>query len=119
MRTIIISLLIILLCNSQVSLASSERRIESIDSKVSAVKGKIFAKYNAKLREHPSLGGRIEAELTITPRGLAKSCRTNGSTIQNLELLNETCSILKAIDYGEEPNVDDFTHVYTIELLPL
>ncbi len=74
--------------------------------------------YNKKLREDPTLRGKLLLRLTIEPDGAVSMCKAESTDLASDQLVAEIVARVKRFNFGPKEGVPKTTILYPIDFLP-
>jgi TonB family protein len=81
-------------------------------------KGAMYTLYNRELREDAGLQGKLVMSITIAPDGNVTRCVILSSELGSASLEQQLVALIKRIDFGNRPGVNEVTTKIPIEFFP-
>ncbi len=94
------------------------RSQEEIQELLDRNKGAMYTLYNHALRENASLQGKLVMSITIAPAGNVTRCVILSSELGSVSLEQQLVALIKRIDFGNRPGVNEVTTKIPIEFFP-
>lgn len=94
------------------------RTDEEIQIVFDRYKSALYRIYNRKLREDPTLQGKMVLRITIEPDGSVSLCKLESSDLKTPDLEAEIVDRVKKINFGAKDGVPKITILYPIDFLP-
>ncbi|MEZ4601571.1 MAG: AgmX/PglI C-terminal domain-containing protein [Syntrophotaleaceae bacterium] len=94
------------------------RTDEEIQIVFDRYKATLYRIYNKKLREDPTLRGKLLLRLTIEPGGEVSLCRAESTDLASEELVAQIVERVKRFNFGPKEGVPKTTILYPIDFLP-
>jgi hypothetical protein len=94
------------------------RTDEEIQIVFDRYKATLYRIYNKKLREDPTLRGKLLLELSIEPGGEVSMCRSVSTDLASAELVAQIVDRVKKFNFGPKEGVPKTTIRYPIDFLP-
>jgi hypothetical protein len=94
------------------------RTDEEIQIVFDRYKATLYRIYNKKLREDPTLRGKLLLRLTIEPGGEVSMCKAESTDLASAELVAQIVERVKRFNFGPKEGVPKTTILYPIDFLP-
>lgn len=94
------------------------RTDEEIQIVFDRYKATLYRIYNRKLREDPTLRGKLLLRLTIEPDGEVSMCEAESTDLASPELVAQIVARVKRFNFGAKEGVPSTTILYPIDFLP-
>ncbi len=94
------------------------RTDEEIQIVFDRYKATLYRIYNRKLREDPTLRGKLLLRLTIEPDGAVSMCKSESTDLASPELVSQIVDRVKRFNFGPKEGVPPTTILYPIDFLP-
>lgn len=94
------------------------RTDEEIQIVFDRYKATLYRIYNRKLREDPTLRGKLLLRLTIEPGGEVSMCKAESTDLASPELVAQIVARVKRFNFGPKEGVPKTTILYPIDFLP-
>jgi hypothetical protein len=94
------------------------RTDEEIQIVFDRYKATLYRIYNRKLREDPTLRGKLLLRLTIEPGGDVSMCKAESTDLASPELVAQIVERVKRFNFGPKEGVPKTTILYPIDFLP-
>jgi uncharacterized coiled-coil protein SlyX len=94
------------------------RTDEEIQIVFDRYKATLYRIYNRKLREDPTLRGKLLLRLTIEPGGEVSMCEAESTDLASPELVAQIVARVKRFNFGPKEGVPPTTILYPIDFLP-
>lgn len=94
------------------------RTDEEIQIVFDRYKAALYRIYNRKLRDDPTLQGKVVLRITIEPDGSVSLCKMESSDMKSPDLEADIVDRVKKINFGEKAGVPKITILYPIDFLP-
>jgi hypothetical protein len=94
------------------------RTDEEIQIVFDRYKATLYRIYNKKLREDPTLRGKLLLELSIEPGGEVSMCRSVSTDLASAELVAQIVDRVRKFNFGPKEGVPKTTIRYPIDFLP-
>ena len=98
----IVLIVFLLFLSFDIMAQDSEEKFKSI---VKSVKGRIYAEYNKALKDYPGMKGKVEFNVSINQQGNLNGCYVLSSEVNNVELEDKICNVLKSKSYQALPKL--------------
>jgi hypothetical protein len=94
------------------------RTDEEIQIVFDRYKATLYRIYNRKLREDPTLRGKLLLRLIIEPNGEVSLCKAESTDLASPELVAQIVARVKRFNFGPKEGVPKTTILYPIDFLP-
>jgi hypothetical protein len=94
------------------------RTDEEIQIVFDRYKATLYRIYNKKLREDPTLRGKLLLRLTIEPDGSVSMCKAESTDLASDELVAQIVARVRRFNFGPKEGVPKITILYPIDFLP-
>lgn len=94
------------------------RTDEEIQIVFDRYKATLYRIYNRKLREDPTLRGKLLLQLIIEPDGMVSMCKAESTDLASPELVAQIVARVKRFNFGAKEGVPPTTILYPIDFLP-